>query len=87
MDYDLLAKDHVFHRICGLSDDEQDLIFAWMDALKVNPFTSGDYVDATTYAGPNEVKLLGRFAAVYYVDHAVKEIKVLDLVFADEIES
>ncbi len=66
--------------------EAQRELLALFDLLKADPFQGNDYHDEVQYAGPNAVKLVGAFAVVFYVDHAVKEVKILDILSADDIE-
>jgi len=42
-----------------------------------DPFRPGDYTETDNAARVLAVKIAVRFAIIYYVDHAVKEVKVI----------
>lgn len=84
MEYQLFARDRVFAVIQTFEASAQSDIFAAFDSLKANPFQEGDYHEDGPYAGPELAKIVGPFAIIYYVDHAVKEVKILDLLLSDE---
>jgi hypothetical protein len=42
-------------------------------------FRSGDYVERDKIGRPLQVLILGRQAVFFWADHAVKEIKIIDL--------
>jgi hypothetical protein len=52
------------------------------DTLAGNPFRSGDYVESDSLGRPVQIMLIGRHAVCYWADHAVKEVKILDLKLA-----
>lgn len=48
-------------------------------SLESSPFQPGDYTERDDVGRPIEVRLMGRHALCYWADHAVKEVKVIDL--------
>ena len=58
---------------------EQLLITRLFDELGNNPFRSGDYVERDEIGRPIQVLIIGRQAVFFWSDHAVKEVKVVDL--------
>ena len=58
-------------------------IIAFIESLSSDPFQQGDYTE-TDSAGRNcQVKIIGKHAVYFWADHAVKEVKVVDLIDAD----
>lgn len=47
--------------------------------LADDPYTVGDFKDSDEIGRPLEVKLVGPHAITYWADHAVKEIKVINV--------
>ena len=48
-----------------------------------DPFQQGDYAEQDDIGRQIEVKVVGRFAVSFQADHAAKEMKVVDIQFAD----
>lgn len=48
-----------------------------MKAIQNNPFLDADYADKEPDGSVFEVKVVGRYAVFYYLDHAVKEVKIV----------
>lgn len=51
----------------------------FVESLEGSPFQLGDYTERDDVDRPIEVRILGRHAVCYWADHAVKEVKVIDL--------
>jgi len=51
----------------------------FMASLEGSPFQRGDYTERDDVDRPIEVRIIGRYALCYWADHAVREVKVLDL--------
>lgn len=49
------------------------------ESLEDSPFQRGDYTEHDDVGRPIEVRIIGRHALCYWADHAVKEVKVIDL--------
>ena len=58
---------------------EQLLITRLFEELANNPFRTGDYVERDEIGRPIQVVIIGRYAVFFWADHAVKEVKVIDL--------
>ena len=71
-----------FVRKCGR--EEQRNVVDLLKALEMNPFLAGDYQEKDEAGRKLDIKLCGRLAIIYYVDHAVKEIKVIESEYADK---
>ena len=52
--------------------------------LSSDPFQHGDYADTDPAGHPTLVKLIDRYAVTFFVDHAAREVKVLNIQPADE---
>lgn len=63
---------------------DQSKITRFLDALSGNPFLPGDYAERDDIGRPIQVLIIGRHAVCYWADHAVKEIKILDLKVAGD---
>ena len=64
-------------RSCG--SRERRIILRLFDELAEDPFRAGDYVEPDDVGRPIQVLIIGRRAVCFWADHAVKEVKVVDL--------
>ena len=62
-----------------LRSTERDQVIRLLDFLEEFPSTKGDTFEQDSVGRRLEVKILGRIKAVYWPDHAVKEVKVLQI--------
>ena len=58
---------------------EQLLITRLFEELADNPFRVGDFVERDDVGRPIQVIIIGPHAIFFWADHAVKEVKVIDL--------
>lgn len=58
---------------------EKVLITRLFEELAGDPFRTGDYVERDEIGRPIQVLIIGRHAVFFWVDHPVKEVKILDL--------
>lgn len=54
----------------------------FVESLEDSPFQRGDYTERDEVDRPIEVRIMGRHAICFWADHAVKEVKVIDLKLA-----
>jgi hypothetical protein len=52
--------------------------------LATAPNSRGDFTERDASGRELDVKIVGRYAVTYWTDHAVKEIKVVDVRPADK---
>ena len=57
-------------------------IFEFLTSLQSDPFQVGDFQKQQSVRTV-EVKVFGQYSIYYWPDHAVKEVKVVDLVRSD----
>jgi hypothetical protein len=53
-------------------------------SLSSDPFQRGDYEDSDPAGHPTPVKLVGRYAVTFFVDHAAREVKIVNIQPADQ---
>ena len=58
-------------------------IITFIDSLTDNPDVEGDYSEHDHSDRMIEIKIIGQYAVTYWADHAVKEMKVVDIRRAD----
>jgi hypothetical protein len=51
--------------------------------LREDPFRKGDYSERDEIGREIEVVVVGRFAVLFWADHPVKEIKIVELRLSD----
>jgi hypothetical protein len=83
MEYKLYLRREVIQFLRACRPRDRDLLFAELDSLALNPHRAGDYRDRDDTGREVEVIVFQRFAIHYWPDHAVKELKVVDLLPAD----
>ena len=64
-------------RTCGKR--EQQIITRLFDQLAQEPFLPGDYAEQDEIGRPIQVVITGSSAVCFWADHAVKEVKIIDL--------
>lgn len=82
--YELYVRHEIYHVVQGASRSTRDRIVAFIESLPADPFQSGDYSEPDATGRPCQVKIIGKYAVYFWADHAVKEVKVVDLVDADQ---
>ena len=65
------------------SGRSRERIMDFVRSLADNPFQRANYEDADPAGHSVGVKLVGRFAVTYFVDHAVREVKIVNIEPAD----
>ena len=58
---------------------EQQAITRLFDELAQDPFRPGDYAEQDEIGRPMQVVITGSSAVCFWTDHAVKEVKIVDL--------
>jgi len=77
--YHVFIAADVVSNLKACRRQEQLLITRLFDELANNPFRSGDYVERDEIGRPMQVLIIGRQAVFFWADHAVKEVKIIDL--------
>jgi hypothetical protein len=80
--YRVLIAKEVIASLGQCSRREKMLISRLFDEPADDPYKAGDYVEPDEIGRPIQIALVGRFAVWFWSDHAVKEVKVLDLTSA-----
>jgi len=78
-DYTLFLRVEAGRAFQSLRGEERRRLEQFFDALQERPGQLGDAYLRDHGGRRVEVKYVGRFRVVYWVDHAVKEVKVLKL--------
>ena len=80
--YRVLIAKEVIASLSNFSRREKLRLTRLFDELADDPYRAGDYVERDQIGRPIQVLVVGRFALWFWSDHAVKEVKVLDLTSA-----
>jgi len=81
--YGVFVRKEAFEFLSRCRRAERERILRLMDTLAVSPHRTGDYSEKDDVGRPLEVIVEGRVAIVFWADHPVKEIKVVEIRFAD----
>jgi hypothetical protein len=57
---------------------------AILDKLKVSPFRKGDLQEPDLQGRANEILIAGNWLVTFWVDHAVREIRIVRLESAED---
>ena len=77
--YSVYIESGVVESLPRLKSKERNQLVRFFNQLRSNPFLDGDYVERDDIGRLMQVIVVGRHAVVFWADHAVKEIKILDL--------
>jgi len=77
--YRVFIAAEVIATLRGRKGRERWLITRLFEELAQDPFRKGDYVEKDEVGRPIQVLVIGRVAVSFWADHAVKEVKILDL--------
>jgi len=73
--YSVYIESVVAESLTGLKSKERNQLLRFFNKLRSNPFLDGDYVERGDIGRLMQVIVVGRYAVVFWADHAVKEIK------------
>jgi hypothetical protein len=82
-EYTLYVRHEVYDRLQGVRGRQRVGILDFLDSLHRDPFQDGDFMTLSPEGRPIQAKIIGSFALLYFADHPVCEVKVVDLVLAD----
>ena len=75
--YTVFLDFELYHQIRSIRGTKKREILNYLNSLAENPFAKGEL--NTVMEGVRiEVKVIGKYSLLYYADHAVKEVKILD---------
>ena len=77
--YSVFLASGVVELLPGLKLRERTQLMRLFNRFRSDPFVEGDYTERDDIGRLMQVLVVGRHAIVFWVDHAVKEVKVLDL--------
>lgn len=83
MEYDVYLRDEAFEFLRGQPPAGREKLLAFLRGLRVNPLRKGDYTEHDEIGREIEVSVIGHYAVLFWADHPVKEIKIVELRLAD----
>ncbi len=81
--YELYVRHEVHLRIGKLRSQARTGIMRFLESLASDPFQKGDYQDRTPEGRDVQVKVIGCHALIFWADHPVREVKIVDIIKAD----
>jgi hypothetical protein len=63
---------------------QREKVMQYVRSLADNPNAPGDFSEKDSAGRTVQVKIIGRYAVTYWVDHAVAEVKITHIKSADE---
>ncbi len=81
--YNIFLRLEAAEAIRAIRGAQRTRISAFIDLLANDPFQVGDYTERDESDRQIEIKVIGQYAITFWSDHAVKEVKVVDIRRAD----
>jgi hypothetical protein len=82
-DYELYVRHEVYEMLRMASRSNRRRVIAFLETLPADPFHEGDYNESDQTGRECQVEIVGKYAVYFRVDHAVREVRVVDLIDAD----
>lgn len=83
MEYEVYLRREALEFLRLRRNDERDLMLGLIRSLGKDPSRRGDFAERDSNGREIEVLIFRRYAILYWADHAVKELKVTEIRFAD----
>mgnify|MGYP005854586897 FL=1 len=83
MTYQVFIEEAAVDFIASTRGRKRKMLRTFVHELSSDPFNQGDFTEIDDTGRQTCTKLVDDFAVSYYPDHAVKEIKVFQIAFAD----
>lgn len=81
--YSLFVRHELYDVIRQMRPAWRSKVIQFFDSLTSDPFQMGDYTERDPSDRTLQIKLLGPWAVVYWADHAVAEVKVVQILASD----
>lgn len=81
--YRIYLRLEAVQALQALRRSEKGRMGQFIDSLAADPFKAGDYTELDETGRSIQVKVVGRFALAYWSDHAVQEIRIVEVLEAD----
>ena len=84
MDYEVYLRTEAFEFLRHRRGDERNRLLRLLHELGRDPYRRGDFAERELSGREIQVLIFLRYAISYWADHAVKELKVIDIRYADK---
>lgn len=81
--YEIFLRAEAVDSLRAMRGPARRQVAAYIDSLATNPFSEADYAMEDASGREIHIKILGQYAVTFWADHAVKEVKVIDIRQAD----
>ena len=83
MEYELYLRNEVFAFLRQCRRTDREALLTFLRAIADDPHRRGDFTERDRSDRDLEVLVFRGYAVVYWADHPVKELKVVDIRYAD----
>jgi hypothetical protein len=84
MEYEVYLRTEAFEFLRHRHSDERNRLLRLLHELGRDPYRRGDFSERDLSGREIQVLIFLRYAISYCVDHAIKELKVIDVRYADK---
>jgi hypothetical protein len=84
MDYEVYVRTEAFEFLRHRHTDARNRLLRLFHELGRDPYRRGDFSERDLSGQDIQVLIFRRYAIAYWADHAVKEVKVIDIRYADK---
>jgi hypothetical protein len=84
MGYEVYLRAEAFDFLRHRHADERNRLLRLLHELGGDPYRRGDFAERDLNGRSVQVLIFQRYAISYWADHAVKELKVIDIRYADK---
>ena len=76
-DWELVIHGPTLNLLLSCRASERLVLLKFCDSLVANPSLKGDYEELDLTGRPLQVRIVGKWAVTYWMDPAVKEIRIV----------
>jgi mRNA-degrading endonuclease RelE of RelBE toxin-antitoxin system len=77
--YNIFLRLEAAEAIRVIRGAQRTRISAFIDLLANDPFQVGEYTERDESDRQIEIKVIGQYAIIFWSDHAVKKVKIVDI--------
>ena len=79
MEYEVYLRREVFEFLQQCRREQRNQLLTLFGAIARDPFKHGDFTERDPAGRDIEVLVFQRYAVSYWTDHAVKEVKIVEI--------